>query len=58
MSDVIARAFALQALNPELQGRNLDLVVDVKKDFGASGSSQITLGTISAGSTTVYFTKS
>lgn len=37
-------------LTPTQQAGELDLVVNVKRDFGASGSSQTTTGTITAGS--------
>jgi len=39
--------------NPKLGAALLDLALDVKRDFGASGSSQSTTGSISAGSTTL-----
>jgi len=37
--------------NPQRIARNLDLVIDVKRDFGAAGSNQSTTGSITAGST-------
>jgi hypothetical protein len=56
MADLIARGMAAQALNPQTQARNLNLVVDVKRDFNASGSTLTATGSINAGSNILTLT--
>ena len=48
-----AGAFLAPTGSPIQQAKNLGLAIDVKRDYGASGSSASTTGTISAGSTTL-----